>query len=126
MVPRVGDGDPSFPVHPRCTQGGDGDPSFPVHPRCTQGGDGDPSFPVHPMCTKEAKNNIHSIMYMHIKMSPSIQHITNDCSVYLKQAPVGTGMSRAHNSRWGMLLYVNEAGIYGGQNKIGVHALQYT
>ena len=38
-----------------------------------------------------------------------------------KQAPVVTGMSRARNSRWGMLLYVNEAGIYGGQNKIGVH-----
>ena len=38
-----------------------------------------------------------------------------------KQAPVGTGMSRARNSRWGMLLYVNKAGIYGGQNKIGVH-----
>ena len=33
-----------------------------------------------------------------------------------KQAPVGTGMSR-----WGMLLQVNEAGMYGGQNKIGVH-----
>ena len=30
-------------------------------------------------------------------------------------------MSCARNSRWGMLLYVNEAGIYGGQNKIGVH-----
>ena len=29
-------------------------------------------------------------------------------------------MSRARNSRWGMLLHVNEAGIYGGQNKIGV------
>ena len=29
-------------------------------------------------------------------------------------------MSRAHNLRWGMLLHVNEAGIYGGQNKIGV------
>ena len=40
---------------------------------------------------------------------------------YHKQAPVRTGMSRARNSRWGMLLYVNEAGIYGGQNKIGVH-----
>ena len=26
-------------------------------------------------------------------------------------------MSRARNSRW------NEAGIYGGQNKIGVHVL---
>ena len=38
-----------------------------------------------------------------------------------KQAPVGTGMSRARNSRWGMVLYVNEAGIYGGQNKMGVH-----
>ena len=38
-----------------------------------------------------------------------------------KQAPVGTGMSRARNSRWGILLYVNEAGIYGGQNKIAVH-----
>ena len=38
-----------------------------------------------------------------------------------KQAPVGTGMSRTSNSRWGMLLYVNEAGIHGGQNKIGVH-----
>ena len=38
-----------------------------------------------------------------------------------KQAPVGTGMSRSLNSRWGMLLHVNEAGIYGGQNKIGVH-----
>ena len=30
-------------------------------------------------------------------------------------------MSRARNSMWGMLLHVNEAGIYGGQNKIGVH-----
>ena len=39
----------------------------------------------------------------------------------IQQAPVGTGMSRARNSRWGMLLHVNEAGIYGGQNKIGVH-----
>ena len=29
-------------------------------------------------------------------------------------------MSRARNSRWGMFLHVNEAGIYGGQNKIGV------
>ena len=35
-----------------------------------------------------------------------------------KQAPVGTGMSRARNSRWA--LHVNEAGIYGSQNKIGV------
>ena len=33
-----------------------------------------------------------------------------------KQAPVGTGMSR-----WGMLLYVNKAGIYGGKKNIGVH-----
>ena len=39
----------------------------------------------------------------------------------VKQAPVGTGMSHARNSRWGMLLHVNEPGIYGGQNKIGVH-----
>ena len=31
-----------------------------------------------------------------------------------KQAPVGTGMSRARNLRWGMLLHMNEAGIYGG------------
>ena len=38
-----------------------------------------------------------------------------------KQGPVGTGMSRARNSRWGMLQHVNEAGIYGGQNNIGVH-----
>ena len=33
-------------------------------------------------------------------------------------------MSRARNSRWGMLLHVNEAEtdyIYGGLNKIGVH-----
>ena len=29
-------------------------------------------------------------------------------------------MSRSRNLRWGMLLHVNEAGIYGGQNKIGV------
>ena len=36
-----------------------------------------------------------------------------------ERARVGTGMSRARNSRWGMLLHV--AGIYGGQNKIGVH-----
>ena len=42
-----------------------------------------------------------------------------------KQAPVGTGMSCAHNLRWGMLLHVNEAGIYGGQNKIGVLAHVY-
>ena len=35
-----------------------------------------------------------------------------------------TGMSRARNSRWGMLLHVNEAGIYGGQNKIGEHVLK--
>ena len=34
-----------------------------------------------------------------------------------KQAPVGTGISRARNLRWGMLLHVNEARIYGGQNK---------
>ena len=26
-----------------------------------------------------------------------------------------------NNLRWGMLLHVNKAGIYGGQNKIGVH-----
>ena len=39
----------------------------------------------------------------------------------IKQAPVGAGMSRARNSRWGMLLHVNEARIYGGQNKKGVH-----
>ena len=38
-----------------------------------------------------------------------------------KQALVGTGMSRARNSRWGMLLHVNEARIYGGKNKKGVH-----
>ena len=38
----------------------------------------------------------------------------------IKQAPVGTGMSRARNLRWGMLLHVNAAGIYGGQHKIGV------
>ena len=38
-----------------------------------------------------------------------------------KQAPVGTGMSRGRNLRWGMLLHVNEARLYGGQNKIGVH-----
>ena len=30
-------------------------------------------------------------------------------------------MSRPRNSRLGMLLHVNEAGIYAGQNKIGVH-----
>ena len=42
-------------------------------------------------------------------------------SKYKKPGSVVTGMSRARNSRWGMLLYVNEAGIYGGQNKIGVH-----
>ena len=34
-------------------------------------------------------------------------------------------MSRARNSRWGMLLHVNEAGIYGGQNKIGEHVHVY-
>ena len=28
-------------------------------------------------------------------------------------------MSRARNSRWDMLLHVKEAGIYGGQKKIG-------
>ena len=39
--------------------------------------------------------------------------------IKLKQAPVGTGMSRARNSRWA--LHMNEAGIYGSQNKIGVH-----
>ena len=31
-----------------------------------------------------------------------------------------TGMSRDRNSRWGMLLHVNEAGIYGGQKKLDV------
>ena len=31
----------------------------------------------------------------------------------------------ARNSRWGMLLHVNEAGIYVGQNKIGVLAHVY-
>ena len=30
-------------------------------------------------------------------------------------------MSRARNLMCGMLLHMNEAGIYGGQNKIGVH-----
>ena len=30
-------------------------------------------------------------------------------------------MSRVRNSKWGMLLHVNEARIYGGQNKKGVH-----
>ena len=49
----------------------------------------------------------------------------NSFNYIYKQAPVGTGMSRARNSRWGMLLYVNEAGIYGGQNKIGVHVYMY-
>ena len=39
----------------------------------------------------------------------------------IQKAPVGTGMSRARNSRWAMLLHVKEAGMYGGQNKIGVH-----
>ena len=39
---------------------------------------------------------------------------------YTKQAPVGTAISRTRNSRWGMLLYVTKAVIYGGQNKIGV------
>ena len=37
-----------------------------------------------------------------------------------KQAPVVTGMSRARNSRWGMLLYVHEAGtdqMYGVKTK---------
>ena len=34
-----------------------------------------------------------------------------------EQAPVGTGMSRARNSRWGMLLHVKEAAMYGGQTK---------
>ena len=38
----------------------------------------------------------------------------------IKPAPVGTGMSRTRNSRCGMFLHMNEAGIYGGQNKIGV------
>ena len=31
-----------------------------------------------------------------------------------EQALVGTGMSRARNSRWGMLLHVKEAAMYGG------------
>ena len=54
---------------------------------------------------------------------PNVQTpISNEVIQSVKtQAPVGTGMSRARNSRWGILLHLNEARIYGGQNKKGVH-----
>ena len=42
-------------------------------------------------------------------------------NVKIKQAPVRTGMSRARIFRWGILLHVNEARIYGGQYKNGIH-----
>ena len=49
------------------------------------------------------------------KGTPSIMNTS-----ITKQAPVWTGMSHTRNLRWGMLLHMNKAGIYGGQNKIGV------
>ena len=52
------------------------------------------------------------------------EHI-NTKKNFKKQTPVGTGMSRARNLRWGMLLHVNEAGIYGGQVMYIMWALQY-
>ena len=66
---------------------------------------------------------------INIWLSPSQQPDGTQPSNYmLNKVPVITGMSRARNSRWGMLLYMNEVGtdyIYGGQNKIGVHGDVY-
>ena len=55
-----------------------------------------------------------------IKTRLKTERLKKPGHIKIKQAPVGTEMFRARNLRWGMLLHVNEAGIYGGQNKIGV------
>ena len=64
----------------------------------------------------------HAHKYL-VKFQINILIISGDANGFhgdKKQAAVGTGLSRARNARWGMLLHVNEAGIYGGRNKIGV------